>query len=278
MSKIIKPQIRKTSELLYHSDLAPGKRYVFVDKSLYPKSGFYIIGRRVENIPKNQPEYVKEHRHNCNSFYFFIGDNKNLTGLEAKVNIENKEFTVKSPSTVMIPKFNLHYYKLTKGKGWFFHVNLRGDYNESLVLDNINLSKIQIPKIVDIYKIAEKQLKALERPLITKSKKISNPQRWIFVNPELFQNAGIYSAIHQIFPDKYDYQMKLHHHLTDEVYVVLGDLEINILNDKKNKVKSLSTIYHTKKSNHKYEYVHGKGLILIILKERVPGEGYKFQI
>lgn len=286
MSIIIKPQIRKTSELPFHSDAAPGKRFVFVEKNLYPKSKFYIIGRRVESVPEKQPEYVQNHRHNCNSFYILVGDNEDITGLEAKVNIEDKEFMIQSPSTIMIPKFNLHRYKLTKGKGWFFHINLRGDYNESLVSENeIDSSRISVPEIGDIYKKAEKQLKKVgdsERPLTSSVDTILNPQRWIFVNPTLFQSPGIYSAIHQIYSDRlYDYQMRLHYHITDEVYLILGRngklLEINIFNGKERiRVQSPAALYHPANSNHKYEYVKGEGLILIVLKENIPGEGYKF--
>lgn len=286
MSIIIKPEIRKTSELPFHSDAAPGKRFVFIEKSLYLKSEFYIMGRRVEIVPENQPEYIEKHRHNCNSFYVFVGDNEDLSGLDARVNIEDKEFVVQSPSTVMIPQYNLHYYKLTKGKGWFFHINLVGDYKKSLADDKtIDLSKIQISQIDDIYKKSEKQLKkaaSSERPLTSSTDKILNPQRWIFINPTLFRRAGIYSAIHQIFSDKpYDYEMKLHRHITDEVYLLFGknggELEINIFDGKKKiRVKSPATIYHQANLNHRYEHIKGEGFILIVLKENILGEGYKF--
>ena len=100
---IIKPQIIKSSEIKLHYDTAPGKRYVFVDKKLCPKTEFYIIGRRVESVPENQPTYVDIHRHNCNSYYLFIGDNEDLSGLEAEIVIEGNKKIIESPSSVVIP-------------------------------------------------------------------------------------------------------------------------------------------------------------------------------
>ena len=285
MAIIIQPEIRRTSELPFHSDDAPGKRFVFVEKSLFFKSELYVIGRRVENVPQNQIDYIQDHRHNCNSFYLFIGDDNDLTGIEAEVNIEDKRFIIQSPSTVLIPAYSLHNYKLTKGCGWFFNIILCGDYNKSLALEHdvdLPLSSSNVDKLC---KKSERNLKKagnLERPLISPVDEITNPSRWIFVDPTMFKNAGIYLAVHQIFSNKpFQYKMKSHHHKTDEVYIVLRkdiyELEIYIIADNsRTKVKSPLAIYHPQHSNHKYEYISGEGLILIILKENIPGEGYKF--
>lgn len=286
MSVVIKPEVRKTSELLFHSDSAPGKRFVFVEENLYPKSELYIIGRRVEAVPKKQPEYVESHRHKTNSFYLFVGDKDDLGGLEARINIDGKEFVAESPSAVMIPKYSLHNYKLTNGSGWFFHINLCADYNKSLASDDeIGSQTTSNVQINELYNKAKKQLKRVEsseRPLTTNSRNIQNPKRWVFVSPKHFHNPGIYSAIHQISSNKpFEYEMNLHYHTSDEVYLIFGKkeqrLEISVFDgEKKTRIESPAAIYHPKGSPHKYEYLKGEGLLLVVLKEGVPGEGYKF--
>ena len=132
MSILITPQERRTSEIPYHSDRAPGRRLVFVGRPVYPPSALYIVGRRVEYVPKDQPEWLENHRHNCNTFYVFSGDRDDLSGLRAIVTVEGKTFEAHAPATVLIPQYTLHHYKLVEGSGWSFHVNLRGDYEESL--------------------------------------------------------------------------------------------------------------------------------------------------
>ena len=55
MGCLINPQPRKTSEVPYHSDAAPGKRFVFVARDLYPSSAVYIAGRKVNSVSPDQP-------------------------------------------------------------------------------------------------------------------------------------------------------------------------------------------------------------------------------
>lgn len=282
MSIVIKPQIRKTSEIKFHYGTAPGKRYVFVDKKLYPQSEFYIIGRRVESVPKDQPEYVKAHRHNCNSYYFFIGDNEDLSGLKGKVVIEGNKKIIESPSSVLISEKLLHTYKLIDGKGWFIHIVLKPDFNSSLFGSKAKKQKIKFEKLCKKFEKQERLPKKGERPIVS-DVEFKNPQRWILISPKLFEKAGIYVAIHQIFSDKpFGLKQKLHANYEDEVYLLFtktGDfLEVDMYSseNKKEKIKSPMTVYHPKKIKHRYDYVKGKGFMLVVLKERIPGEGYKY--
>ena len=84
MSVLIAPQERRTSEVPYHSDLAPGRRFVFVGRPVYAKSEFYAVGRRVDDVPGDQPEWLENHRHNCNTFYVFLGDREDLSGASGR--------------------------------------------------------------------------------------------------------------------------------------------------------------------------------------------------
>ena len=285
MSIIINPEIRNTSDLPFHTDDAPGDRIVFVEEKMFSQSEFYIMGRRVNGVPERQIDYVYDHKHNCNSFHIFIGDNEDLTGLNSNMNVEGKSYELQSPSTFFIPANLLHHYKLTKGNGWFFNIILSGDFNKSLVINkNTELLLHSTPK-ENLYKRAEKNFKKVsdsERPLTSSVDSIINPSRWIFVDPNMIVHPGAYIALHQISSDKaFQYCMKLHHHKSDEVYILLGrnnsELEIDLIDGNlRRRLKSPIAIYHPRYSDHRYEYVSGEGLILIVLKESIPGEGYKF--
>ena len=69
MNCLITPQLRRTSEIPFHSDRAPGERFVFVGRVLDPVCHLYVVGRKVMEIPADQPEWLDDHRHNCPMFY-----------------------------------------------------------------------------------------------------------------------------------------------------------------------------------------------------------------
>src|ERR1043166_52587 len=66
-SYIIKPEVRPTREIKYHTDAAPGTRYVFVDGKLNREAGFYTVVRSVSNVTPAQASYVDTHTHNCDT-------------------------------------------------------------------------------------------------------------------------------------------------------------------------------------------------------------------
>lgn len=129
---ILKPQVRKTSELPYHNDLAPGKRRVFLEKKLLPDADLYVMVRTSADVTRDQPEYVESHAHNVSSIYVFIGNGEDLEGLTAEVILDGETHHVESPATVFIPKNVVHSYRLIEGSGHFSHMVLEADYNRSL--------------------------------------------------------------------------------------------------------------------------------------------------
>ncbi len=122
-------QVRPTSELKFHHDVAPGLRYLAIDKSLCEKAAIYIAIRRVYDVKHDQPEYIDKHIHSVDSLNLFIGDDDKLKGLRATVRIEDHEREIESPMTVFIPKGLYHNYKMTGGSGIFVNILLAGDYN-----------------------------------------------------------------------------------------------------------------------------------------------------
>ena len=121
--------VRPTSELKFHHDIAPGVRYLAIDRSLYKDAPIYIAVRRVRNVEQNQAEYVDSHVHSVDSLYLFIGDEDELKGLHAVMRIEDQEREIESPMTVFIPKGLRHSYKMTDGSGIYVSILLDGDYN-----------------------------------------------------------------------------------------------------------------------------------------------------
>jgi len=129
----ITPEIRKTSDLPFHNDLAPGKRRVFLEKTLLADSDVYIMVRTAKNVTEDQPQYVESHAHRVSSTYIFIGSEDNLEGLQAEVVLDGEVHTIESPATVFIPPGVQHSYRLMEGSGHFIHTVLEGNYDASLL-------------------------------------------------------------------------------------------------------------------------------------------------
>lgn len=132
---ILNPEIRKTSELSYHTDDAPGVRRVFLEEKMLPGSDCYIMVRKATGVQLDQPKYVDSHAHNVSSVYLFFSDENDMGGLKAEVTLDGEKHIVVSPATVFVPKGVVHSYRLIEGSGYFIHTVLRGDYEESLDRD-----------------------------------------------------------------------------------------------------------------------------------------------
>lgn len=129
---ILKPEVRRTSELSYHTDDAPGIRRVFIEEKMMPESDCYVMLRTATGVQADQPKYVDSHAHNVSSVYIFFGVEKDLGGLTAEVILDGEKHIVTSPATVFIPKGVIHSYRLIGGNGYFLHTVLKGNYEESL--------------------------------------------------------------------------------------------------------------------------------------------------
>jgi 2-isopropylmalate synthase len=129
---ILKPDVRKTSEIKHHYDNAPGQRWVFLDRKKLPEASLYTIVRTVHNLAEGNESYIDPHTHTCDSEFLFIGDNADLTGLTAHVWLGEERFVVESPASVFIPKNVMHNVQLIKGSGKFVNIVLHPVYNDSL--------------------------------------------------------------------------------------------------------------------------------------------------
>jgi hypothetical protein len=130
---ILHPEVRPTREIKYHTDAAPGVRYVFVDGKLQPEAGFYTVVRSVSNIQSTQENYVEKHTHNCDTYHIVIGAGPEFTGLKTEFVIGDDKSVVESPVGVHIPAGTPHSQRIVQGSGYFFNFVPKSNYNDGLV-------------------------------------------------------------------------------------------------------------------------------------------------
>jgi hypothetical protein len=129
---IFSPDARPTTEIKYHTDAAPGVRYVFVDGKLKPEAGFYTVVRSVAEVQPTQANYVDMHTHNCDTQHIAIGSGPELSGLKIEFRIRNEKVIVESPVGVNIPAGTPHSQRITEGSGHFFNFVPKSNYNDGL--------------------------------------------------------------------------------------------------------------------------------------------------
>jgi mannose-6-phosphate isomerase-like protein (cupin superfamily) len=129
---IFSPDVRPTTEIKYHTDAAPGVRYVFVDDKLKPEAGFYTVVRSVADVQPTQANYVDKHTHNCDTQHIAIGTGPELTGLKVEFQIRDEKVVVESPVGVHIPAGTPHSQRITEGSGHFFNFVPKSNYNDGL--------------------------------------------------------------------------------------------------------------------------------------------------
>jgi mannose-6-phosphate isomerase-like protein (cupin superfamily) len=130
---IFPPEARSTTEIKFHSEAAPGVRYVFVDGKLKPEAGFYTVVRSVADVSPSQTGYVDKHRHNCDTQHIAIGTGPELTGLKVEFTIEDETAVVESPLAVNIPAGTPHTQRIIDGSGHFFNFVPKSSYNDGLM-------------------------------------------------------------------------------------------------------------------------------------------------
>jgi len=129
---IFHPDVRPTTEIKYHTDAAPGLRYVFVDGKLKPEAQFYTVVRSVANVEPTQANYVDKHTHNCDTYHIAIGPGPDLTGLTIEFAIGDEKVICESPLGVHIPAGTPHSQRIVGGSGHFFNFVPKSNYNDSL--------------------------------------------------------------------------------------------------------------------------------------------------
>ena len=126
-----KAKKESSTRLPYHRE-GPGVRWVFFDSRHTPGAGLYAIVRTVSGLRKPPESYVDEHAHSVPSYYLFVGDSTDLSGLVAEVRIGGRRRQVRSPYGVFIPREIQHYVRIVRGSGLFVHILLEENFRKSV--------------------------------------------------------------------------------------------------------------------------------------------------
>jgi len=95
----------------------PVKRHIFSNKDSHPEADVYIAIHEAMDLPASVPDYQVPHFHNTDEFYFFLGNEPDLSGLEGQIKFEGRVHKIVAPATVYIPTGAVHEYKVTRGAG-----------------------------------------------------------------------------------------------------------------------------------------------------------------
>jgi 2-isopropylmalate synthase len=132
--EVQKPFLKSSVELKYHRE-GVGKRWVLMDHRIDERSLIYVIERIFEkDYSEDFPEsHVDVHEHCCDSFFIFMGEEADGSGLFVNVTLGEQSETIGSPASLFIPAFVKHKYEYLKGKGRYLNIVLSPDYQRSLV-------------------------------------------------------------------------------------------------------------------------------------------------
>lgn len=86
----------------------PVKRHIFINRDSHPDADLYVAIHEAKDLPVNVPDYQVPHCHNTDEFYYFIGNNPDLTGLEGQIIFEGRVHKIISPACVYIPTSAVH--------------------------------------------------------------------------------------------------------------------------------------------------------------------------
>jgi 2-isopropylmalate synthase len=128
---ILNVEARSAEEIKKHAK-GPGTRYVFSDNKNNPEGNIYVAMRRVDNMD-NPEMHVEPHTHDFESMFLFKGDNADLSGLVAEVQLAGVWHRIESPKAVRIPAGMSHSYRFVSGSGeqWNIVLTPGADYNKT---------------------------------------------------------------------------------------------------------------------------------------------------
>lgn len=265
MDTLILPEIRKSSEIPFHSDVAPGDRYVFMARDLFAPTQFYVVGRKVSEIRPDQPEWLDKHRHNCPTFYVLIGDAPDLTGLEAMVEIEGLRVLARSPAAVLLPAYAFHSHKLIRGSGWSFHLNPRPDYLASLASNDFPARSFAgLQEAAVVRRTSVERNEKTERHL----------KRWRLIDSEIFNDPWMEVHLEQWTRGESQPDFPAQPAVdTDKMWVVFAQREesINLFVSSDEGISSMSSAsswYQRQGTSFSYRYRSGSGFVMSLRKLR----------
>jgi hypothetical protein len=198
----------------------PVKRYIFINRDSHPDADIYVAIHLADHLPPVIPDYQVPHCHNTDEFYYFIGNNPDLSGLEGQIIFEGKVHKIISPATVYIPEGTVHEYKVTRGSGTVTVLfRNRGYTHEDRPFDPTKGER-------DFVKYARYIFAPNVRPTTEIKYHIDAAPgvRYVFVDGQLKPEAGFYTvvrSVHHVQPNQANY-VDMHTHNCDTQHIGIG--------------------------------------------------------
>lgn len=198
----------------------PVKRHVFINRDSHPDADIYVAIHEAKDLPSPVPDYQVPHCHNTDEFYYFIGANPDLTGLEGQINFEGRVHQIVAPACVYIPTGAVHEYKVTKGAGTVTVLfRNRGYTHEDRPFDTAKGER-------EFAKYASYIFPPEVRPTteIKYHTHAAPGVRYVFVDGKLNPEAGFYTvvrSVENVKPTQANY-VDMHTHNCDTQHIAIG--------------------------------------------------------
>lgn len=199
----------------------PVKRHVFINRDSHPDANIYVAIHEAKDLPEEVPDYQVPHCHNTDEFYFFIGNNPVLSGLEGQIIFEGRVHKIVSPATVYIPQGTVHEYKVTRGSGTVTVLfRSRGYTHEERPFD-VAKGEREFDKYAG-YIFASEVRPTTEIRFHTEA---APGLRHVFVDGKLKPEAGFYTVVRSVAgvrPTQAQY-VDMHTHNCDTQHIAVGN-------------------------------------------------------
>jgi len=198
----------------------PVKRHIFINKDSHPDADVYIAIHEAKDLPQPVPDYQVPHFHNTDEFYFFLGNEPDLSGLEGQIKFEGKVHKIIAPATVYIPTGAVHEYKVTRGAGSVVVLFRNWGYDHVDKQPDIDKGKRERGKFAGFI------LKAEVRPTteIKYHRDTAPGARYLFIDGKKLPGADFYTVVRtvsEVKPTQADY-VDRHTHNCDSYHIVIG--------------------------------------------------------
>ncbi len=242
----------------------PVRRHVFINRDSHPDADIYVAIHEAKDLPEPVPDYQVPHCHNTDEFYYFIGNNADLTGLEGQIKFEGKVHKIVSPACVYIPTGLGHEYKVTKGAG-----------SVTVLFRNRGYTHTDKPFDLDKgERNFDKYASYIFRPDVRPTTEIKHHSqaapgvRYVFVDGKLKPEAEFYTvvrAVENVKATQADYVDK-HRHNCDTYHITIGTgpelrgLQVEfVIDDEKIVVDSPIGVHIPAGTPHSQRIVGGSG-------------------
>lgn len=242
----------------------PVKRHIFINKDLHPDADVYIALHEAKDLPETVPDYQVPHFHNTDEFYFFLGNEPDLSGLEGQIKFEGKVHRIVAPATVYIPTGTVHEYKVTRGSGIVVVLFRNRGYNHVDKQPDLDRGNREADKFAGYI------LRAEVRPTseIKYHRDTAPGERYVFIDGKKMPEADFYTivrAVSGVNPTQAEYVDK-HAHNCDTYHIWIGKgLELTglkvefVIGDEKVIVESPVGVHVPARVPHSQRLIGGSG-------------------